>query len=481
MSTKFLRLFLVGVFALFLTACNNYGGVVYNDVEYENGDLAQFTISFDVANYLLERLDTILDADGGSHWGISLRGPVVIADVVTRYAVANMPDEDGTIFTRRGDIYVGRLPEGTHIGNTASYFGGRLWGMITLGLIEANSDNLEWVTDILLHELFHAKQQYIFEGERSHTGINPPHIRELDSRISIRLEINALLAALHATTEDERLENVHDALSIRAERRRLTDMNAALYEISFELLEGTAVYTEAVLGRNSLNDRIALVERYIAIDSDNVVEQFGYYSGALYALLLDEFAIDWRSGLNWGDDLALLMKNGLGISEVKPIDAVDLERYGYSVIRLFEEEWVAESKRLTQEAQSALSGSLLLIDAMGEFGQGHDEDVRILFLESLNVHAYDEFDYGDDEVFLLGLSDERTVFYGNFSYTAEFGELEFTDGFLMLWRAMWRHGIPAYSMEVDGNRIVGSNWVLTLNEGFGLREISGGHFAIERQ
>ena len=478
--TKVLKLVVAGLFALSLAACAIDGEDYAAGATYtENARLLQnSSVCFDTASYLLERLEVILDADGGYHWGIGLHGPVVIADAITRYAVANMPDTDGDIFTRHGDFYVGKLPEDVLIGNTASYFDGRLWGMVTWGLVEANADNLDVVLDTMLHELFHAQQPYIFKGTRALIGINPPHMRVAEVRINVRLEINALLHALRSTG-DERLAAVYDALSIRAERRRNNDEIAAIYENSLEILEGTAVYTEAAMGRNNLGDRIALVEWHMDSSSNfNIVDQSGYFSGALYSLLLSEFAADWRASLSWDCDLAELLKAAVGFTEIIPFHEIDLERYDYSRIRLFEEAWAAETERLTEMAWDALSGPLLLIDAMGEFGQGRDEDVRLLFLQDLPLGAYDEFDYGQEDIYPI--SGERTVFYGDFTYAAEFGELEVTGGVLMLWRVMWRHGIPAYDIEVDGNRVIAPSWVLTLNEGFALREVGGGHFAIGR-
>jgi len=434
-------------------------------------------ICFDRVSHFFERLDAILNADDGYLWGISLHGPVVIADALTGYAVANMPDADGEIFTKQGDLYIGHLPEGTHIGNTASFFGETLWGMVTWGLIEAKADDIDSIILTILHELFHAQQHNVFEGWRSNAGRNP-HMRELDSRVSIRLELNALLTALSATG-DERLAAVHDALSIRAERRFLNTY-AIPDENSFEIVEGTAVYTEAVLGRDNLDDRIALVESYMNLDSEHIPDQFGYHSGALYALLLDEFAVDWRNGLSWDCDLSELLKKGIGFTEPIPFNEIDLEQYGYSEIRPLEEAWTAEIERLTQAAWDALSGPLLLIDAMGEFGQEQIEYMRILFLRGNKLHSYEEFDYGDDDVYLL--DDERhyenTVFYGDFNYSSHVGELEVTGSFLMLWRVMWRHGIPAYNIEVEGSRITGPGWVLTLNDGYELMEINSGHYRI---
>ena len=437
----------------------------------EAGEQLSLLIDIETAAYLIERLESILDADDGNHWGICLRGPVVIVDTLSRHAVANMADVDGDIFVRQGNVYVGVLPEGTLIGNTASYFGGRLWGMITWGMVESMADDIDSVVNIMLHELFHAKQPYIFEGE----WWNRPnaHMDGLDARISVRLEMNALLYALNAEGE-QRVEAAFDAISIRAERRRLNP-GADEEENIVEMVEGTAVYTEAALARDNLADRIALVQRYMDIIMGNSMRLFGYFTGALYGLLLDELEIDWRQGLRFDSDLGELLKNGLGFSEARPIDEIDLERYGYSEIRPIEEAWVAEHLRLIQAAFDALSGPLLLLDALGEFLEV--ESILVLHLQDIELNSADEFDYGREDVFPLNFG-ERTVFYGDFLYIADVGRLEVTGGFLMLWRAMRRHGIPAYEIEVDGNRIISPNWILTLNEGYELREVGGGHFGI---
>jgi len=485
---KVLKLVIIGVLSTILVACTNNNSDIEefreatNDIPDTSVEQGSSPIDLDIASYLFERLDTILDADDGYLWGVNLHGPVVIADVQTRYAVANMPDEDGEIFTRQGDLYVGRLPEGTLIGNTASYFGGQVWGMVTWGFIEDEMDNLLYVTDVLIHELFHAQQHLIFEGY--HLGYSTTHMNNLDARINVRLEINALLHALH-TTGAERTVAVHNALSIRAERHRLYP-EATWHENNFEMVEGTASYTEAVLGRDNLDDRLVLIEMYMDKDGDDIPITFGYHTGALYALLLDEFSIDWREGLSWETDLAALLKDGIGLTETIPFDEINVEHYGYSEIRPLEETWIAENERLIQEARDALSGPLLLIDAEGEFNYFDAEaaDIRVIHLDGLELYASDEFDYGQEEIHLLEFARQpldQTVFYGNFTYTAHFGKLEFTGGFLHLLSVMWRHGIPAIEMEIDGNRIITPGWVLTLNEGYKLREVDGGHFGIARQ
>ena len=479
------------MFALSVLAACNANNI---DSPYENGtrpDLSGQTIGvqaqyistvqnsspmcLDTASYLFERLDAIWDADGGNLWGINLHSPVVIADTMTRYAVANMPDVDGEIFTKQGNVYVGLIPEDERIASNIIYFGGRSWGMITWEAV--NHTDIESTVLLILHKTFHAQQFNIFEGW-PYSSTNS-HMDGLDARINVMLELNALLYALRSTGETQ-IAAVLDAISIRAERHRLNE-DADRGENSQEILEGTALYNDVVLGMDNLYDRLAFIENFIDTMSQQTMRTFGYYTGALYALLLDEFDVDWRSELSWDCDLSAILKEAIGFTRTIPFNEIDVEHYGYSKIRPVQEAWAAENDHITQKAWDAFSGSLLLIDAMGEFNENSDEaEIEVLFLQGLQLHAYDEFDYGCEDVHLLigERNNERTVFWGNFTYTADFGMVEFTGGYLMLWRVMWRHGIPAYNIEVDSNRVIGTNWVLTLNDGFELREVGGGHFGI---
>lgn len=468
----FLKLLPLGLAVFILAACGNY---IHDTDEYVADTSAASNlspISFEKASYLFEQLEAILDADGGYLWGMNLHGPMVFADAGSRYAIANMPDVEGEIFTRYGNLYIGRIPDDIRIGSWNLEFGGRFWSMVSWDWIMHNINEPEQLTGNILHKNFHTQQPYVFGGDRG--WFSTDHMEELDARMSVRLEINALISALRAATEEERLKSALNALSIRAERHK-NHPGFADGESDFEILEGTTVYTEVMLLFDNLEDRISYIERLLHEEPE--VRMFGYHTGAFYALLLDEFDISWRIGLNWEADLAAILKDAMGF-EVIPFDEINLERYNYSSIRLTEEAWMAETEILTQKAKEALYGPVLLLYAMGEFNDW-EADVRVLHLGGLGFHNYSELDYGQDDVHMI--ENLGTVFYGDFIYFSYIGELEVTGGFLMLWHLMWRHSIPAYEIEVDGNVITGPNWVLTLNEGFGLREVGGGHFGIERQ
>jgi len=401
------------------------------------------------AAWLLSELDALLERDNGALWGVHLRGPFMIADSITREVVANMPDERGNL-EKQGDVYVGTLDRNALIGTTASEINGQWWGMITWGFIEDHSDDLYYVLEIMAHELFHAWQDELFEGEiRWHDNC---HMDELDARVSVRLELNALMKAL-GTTGYERLDAINDALSIRAERRRNHD--GADGEIFNEINEGTAVYTHIRLTRDELPDIIDAMEYYLEtyIEGQSM-RMFGYMSGALYGFLLDELGATWKQGLHYESDLGALLKNAAGISELKPFGDIDLDMYGFTDITAFETEWVNNHVRLLDEAQEIFSETVLRFESDGDF-KSFTDNILVLFV-----------------------TDFETVFYGNFIFEGAFGQITVTEGFLLLGRTPFMFEVSARDIGIDGINIKGPGWTIELNEGFKIYELPDNHLEV---
>jgi hypothetical protein len=254
----------------------------------------------------------------------------------------------------------------------------------------------------------------------------------VDARISVRLEINALLYALRAEGE-KRLAPVHDILSIRAERHRhITEANRN-GEASVEIAEGTAVYTQVMMGWASLEDRLAFIEKYKNMGIVNSMRMFGYHTGALYGLLLDELGISWRYDLDWDSDLSAILKEAIGFTQIIPFYEINLEHYGYSEIRLAEEAWVTEYENLIKKAHDALYGPLLLLCTQGDFHFFDDMGLMTLYVQDLEMYSHEVFDYGQEDVHLLSsayIDDdgntailEDLIFYGNFVAVHDFSQL----------------------------------------------------------
>ena len=166
---------------------------------------------------------------------------------------------------------------------------------------------------------------------------------------------------------------------------------------------------------------------------------FGYASGALYSFLLDEFDVDWKTELRWDSDLGALLQEAAGISELTPFAELDLTLYGYEEVTAFELAFAENNARLMQEAQEIFSGQVLYLDTRSDLSFG--------------------------EVVMLHVPDLGIVYYGSLTLVGEFGRLEVTDGFFFLGRFM-DYEISAQAIEKQGNRIIGQNWVLELNEDF---------------
>ncbi|MCL2426161.1 MAG: hypothetical protein FWD05_07470 [Oscillospiraceae bacterium] len=164
-------------------------------------------------------------------------------------------------------------------------------------------------------------------------GVDGSGMQQSVARTNYILEITALVYAVNSSG-NERAAAIHDALSIRNERRELYDTGANDNLIT--LSEGTAVYTELhmVFSRSEIDEVVKNWPLMLILQhrASQVASLYGYMAGALYGMLLDDFEVDWRYDI-WRDtDLGLLLQEALGITEFIPFDRIDLERYGYSVI-----------------------------------------------------------------------------------------------------------------------------------------------------
>ncbi|MCL2217339.1 MAG: hypothetical protein FWB91_10020 [Defluviitaleaceae bacterium] len=406
----------------------------------------------------ISKLEALLDAGEDTLWGANLNAPFAFADRFSRKAVANMPDNHGFLRRHEAGVYVGILPESVFIGTTATRVDDRLWGMVTWDFVEQFGHEPLKIVGVMAHEIFHAWQPQLFGGP--HPG-SPElaHMDDLDARITVMLEIDALFTALESYG-DERIAAIQDALSIRAHRRRIHP-GRAVAENLFEIHEGTATYIEARLGRQYMADKAVLIERLLNEHfRGQSLHHFGYITGALYGLLLTDLGADWKAGLGWRDDLGALLKEAAGITELRPFAELDLAQY--EQIRAAETAWVENLNRLIQDAVALFAGPTLRFDTDGIF----DADDS----------------YFDTLVSPLDLIGQRHwVFYGDFVYTHTFGQIGFTGGFLLMGRARNNLEVSAQEIEIQENRVIGYNWILTLNDGYEICPFPrGGSFYIER-
>jgi len=392
-------------------------------------------INVDLATQFLEELEAMWDADGGALWGTPLNVPFIIACGRTRHAVANMPD-DSDIFAYYCGVYTGFLPDNIFIWPTSVNFGGRTWGMATWDYLEENANNKTARLRLMIHEGFHALQPTLLTGTRAGWYA---HLNTRDNWLSTLLELHALLVALDSNGE-ERLSAIQDALSIRAARQQNLTPYEILTELTFEIVEGTAQYTEYLFFMDRY-EILATIREFIGdvLGTNHAGYIWGYFSGLMYGLLLDDINIDWKTGLGYDSNIADLLMNALDITELRPRYKIDLHRYEYEKIIATEQLWFNRHAEIEASALALFASDNPVLE--------------IPFDSTFNPI---DFDYI--------VIDIGVVFAGYMEFSGVFGELIISGGYRLQDGRIYR--ICAASMEIDGNRIVGSHWELTLNESF---------------
>jgi hypothetical protein len=239
---------------------------------------------------------TLCQRDDGALWGLSLCGPLLIVDPVSRRLVANenTPRES---LRREGSVFDGRLPDGVLIANTAVDWEGLHWAMVQSPLPAVRTER----EALLMHESWHRIQEGLGLPPRSP---NASHLASAFGRITLREEWRALAAALSAARAEERTQAIRDALLFRAWRRRETH-GAANPENQLELNEGLAEYTGRRLsGQNAAAIAAALSD---AEKQASFVRNFAYASGPAYGYLLDRYGSGWRRQLSADSNLAFML------------------------------------------------------------------------------------------------------------------------------------------------------------------------------
>lgn len=298
--------------------------------------------------YFAEAL-ALSEADNALTWGVTLYGPILLADPRTRQVVANQPDPEGALIFQDG-AYVGVLPDNVGIANTAITWSGLQWTMLVWPLPETKYERAKHV----MHELFHRIQDNI-----GLPAASPPnaHMDERDARIWLQLEFRALSEAL-LRDGDERKRACQDALLFRAHRQRLFP-DSGPQERALEMNEGLAEYTGyhlCGLPPAAARARVAvrLEERERA--PSGYARSFAYVTGAAYGLLLDEYSTMWRKPINAVGGFETMLTKAIGFTIPRgDLTAIVTERAApYDGQRLIAREERRESVRLARLAQAKL-------------------------------------------------------------------------------------------------------------------------------
>ena len=279
------------------------------------------------AEQYFKEAQTLCERDGGRLWGVSLCGPMVIADAAT-----------GTIATSQ-PAPAGDRPRVIGFVNAPVQWGGTTWAAYVWQMIPKDDRTVRG--GLFMHELFHRIQGGL--GLTSEMPKMAPgsgenaHLDSLEGRYWMRLEWRALARALGASGA-ARISAIADALAFR-EARHQRFPGAAADEHADEILEGIATYTQYVTASESAQDAIrhAVAGLAGAETGTSFVQTFAYASGAGYGLLLDALSPGWHRKFTGARDFGQLLSAAAGVTAA-PDAAAAAARYDGASLRAAEEQ-----------------------------------------------------------------------------------------------------------------------------------------------
>jgi hypothetical protein len=334
-----------------------------------------------LAERYFQEARAICARDQGELWGVSLYGPMMLVDRNTRMIVANQSDAEGRL-RKKGDVFVGRLPDEENIANTATSWAGVKWTMIIFPLPGDEYDRAQ----LMLHELFHRLQ-----AELGFPLANPAnnHLDSYAGRYWLQLEWRALQSALTRQAK-ERRKAIEDALIFRA-RRHEVFRQATRTENELELNEGLAEYTGVKLrGTTDAESMTFFAKQLREFESrPSFIRSFAYASGPAYGLLLDQTNSHWRKRVKQEGDLAAILAKALAIKTpvgLRQKAGQAAKRYDGDTLFAFEtEREESRKKRLAAYRARFVEGAVLALPLTREVGYGFNPNTLEVLDESSTV------------------------------------------------------------------------------------------------
>jgi hypothetical protein len=326
----------------------------------------------------------LCERDGGRLWGISLCGPMVIADAATGTIATSQPAPPGD------------RPRALGVVNAPVQWGGVTWAALNWQMI--SKDDQGERGRLFMHELFHCIQPRL--------GLTPPadgakgiatHLDSLEGRYWMRLEWRALSRALGASGA-ARSSAIADALAFRAARfQRFPGARAE--EHAVDINEGLATYTQYVTGSDSAEDAIRHARATLAgaETGTSFVRTFAYASGAGYGLLLDAFSPGWHRKITGASEFGQLLSAAAGVAAA-PDAAAAAARYDGASLRAAEEQRDREQQAIVAELRRRfVDGPLLVVPRAGRgsinnMGATVIPGAGTVFREMANTGAWGSFD-----------------------------------------------------------------------------------------
>ena len=372
------------------------------------------------AGYFNE-VEALCQKDAGRLWGISLFGPLAVADRKTDTIATNQPAPDAP------------KPRLVGIVNAPVKWGDERWTTVVWSMISQDKPGRR--ARLFIHELFHRVQdQELGLLIKSIPGHNV-HMDTMEGRFWLQLEWRALAKAVSETGDAHR-QALADALAFRDHRRQMFP-GADAKERALEINEGLAQYTGTVLAFSSrqemVDDILFQLEDYLKYPS--LVKLFAYPLGSAYGFMLDSYAPGWTHRIKITDDLGLLVREAAKIEPSDPLTA--LSRYDGETLRAAEE--LREKKRLE-----------------------HIAHMRSVFLESpvLTLPRGRQASHYTPGMTPL---DEHGIVHQKYKTSGPWGQLE--GEWVLVSKDGRRLTVPAPN-QTKGKNLSGKDWTLTLSPGW---------------
>jgi hypothetical protein len=301
------------------------------------------------AEQYFKEAQTLCERDAGRLWGVSLCGPMVIADAAT-----------GTIATSQ-PAPAGDRPREIGFVNAPVRWGGTTWSAYIWQMIP--KDDQAERGRLFMHELFHCIQLRL--GLSAPSAGENSHLDSLEGRYWMRLEWRALARALGASGV-ARTSAIADALAFRAARHQRFP-GAAAREHPVDINEGIATYTQFVTGSEGPQDAIrnAVAGLAAAESGTSFVRTFAYASGAGYGLLLDALTPGWHRKITAASDFGQLLSAAAGVTEA-PDAVAAAARYDGAQVRAAEEQRDREQQAIIAELRRRyVDGPVLIVPRAG--------------------------------------------------------------------------------------------------------------------
>ena len=378
----------------------------------------------DIALGYIREWEELCEADGGKLWAVDLRMPVVIVDTVTREAVSNEPDFKA-------------FPADAPISATWIEFDGKWYGTVPWQILPEASHSQRM--GVIAHEAFHALQQTLF-GQASEKAKQNTHLNELEARVLVFVELDALVAVLESDGE-EQTKAAQAALSARAKRREIYGAGG---EAAAEICEGTAVYTEVMMS-DSKNILERAKEQAQSAREVALPNYYGYAAGSLYSFALDTLGIKWKQGLRHDSDLGYILAKTISPAEI------DLNDYGYSEIFAIEKQAQEEREMHEKIIKDAFSSRSLLICK--------EEGRRAIWGHVIEIADFGKILRGQVEY----IGDFGKIFVNKDNFVGALeagGDLDFLahkDGYCAVF---------AEDVQLSETSATGKYWELELNDGY---------------